>query len=64
MQNAGTVMKEILDILEDIPRDLLDKARCVIVLRSTLKAALTSRTGQISAGVIRLFCQTHFGGTD
>jgi len=39
LQNAGTVMKEILDIPEDIPQDMLDKARCVIVLPSVLKAA-------------------------
>src|SRR5215469_4649107 len=39
IQNAGTVMKEILNVPDDIPRDLLDKARCVIVLPSVLKAA-------------------------
>ena len=39
IQNAGTVLKEILDVPDDIPRDLLDKARCVIVFPSVLKAA-------------------------
>jgi lipid-binding SYLF domain-containing protein len=39
LQNAGTVMQEILDIPDDIPQDLLDKARCVIVMPSVLKAA-------------------------
>jgi len=39
LQNAGTVIKEVLDIPDDIPQDLLDKARCVIVLPSVLKAA-------------------------
>ena len=39
LQNAGTVMQEILDIPDDIPQDLLDKARCVVVLPSVLKAA-------------------------
>jgi len=39
LQNAGTVIQEILDIPDDIPQDLLDKARCVIVLPSVLKAA-------------------------
>src|SRR5271154_4366601 len=39
LENAGTVMQEILDIPDDIPQDLLDKARCVIVLPSVLKAA-------------------------
>ena len=39
MQNAGTVIKEILDVPDDIPQDLIDKARCVIVFPSVLKAA-------------------------
>src|SRR5271156_7114258 len=39
LENAGTVMQEILDIPDDIPQDLLDKARCVVVLPSVLKAA-------------------------
>lgn len=39
LQNAGQVMKEILDIPDDIPQDLLDKARCVIVMPSVMKAA-------------------------
>src|SRR4249920_2939612 len=39
LQNAGTVMQEILDIPEDIPQDLMDNARCVVVLPSVLKAA-------------------------
>jgi SH3 domain-containing YSC84-like protein 1 len=39
LQNAGQVMKEILDIPDDIPQSLLDKAFCVIVMPSVLKAA-------------------------
>src|ERR1700682_4796726 len=39
IENAGTVLQEILDIPDDIPQDLLDKARCVIVFPSVLKAA-------------------------
>ncbi|GAC1661306.1 MAG: hypothetical protein PVS2B2_13140 [Candidatus Acidiferrum sp.] len=39
LQSAGTVIQEILDIPDDIPQDLLDKARCVVVLPSVLKAA-------------------------
>jgi SH3 domain-containing YSC84-like protein 1 len=39
LENAGTVMKEILDIPDDIPQSLLDKAACVIVMPSVLKAA-------------------------
>src|SRR5438309_5587245 len=39
LQNAGKVMQEILNVPDDIPQDLLDKARCVVVLPSVLKAA-------------------------
>jgi lipid-binding SYLF domain-containing protein len=39
LQNSGTVIKEILDIPDDIPQSLLDKAECVVVLPSVLKAA-------------------------
>ena len=39
LKNAGTVIQEILDIPDDIPQDVLDKARCVVVLPSVLKAA-------------------------
>jgi lipid-binding SYLF domain-containing protein len=39
LQNAGTVMGEILNIPDDIPQDLLDKTRCVVVMPSVLKAA-------------------------
>ncbi len=39
LENAGTVIQEILDVPDNIPQDLLDKARCVVVLPSVLKAA-------------------------
>jgi lipid-binding SYLF domain-containing protein len=39
LQNAGEVIKEILNIPDDIPQDLLDKADCVIVIPSVLKFA-------------------------
>lgn len=39
LANAGRVMKEILDVPDDIPQDILDKARCVVVLPSVVKAA-------------------------
>ena len=37
--NANSVMAEILDVPDDIPRDLLDRARCVVVMPSVIKAA-------------------------
>jgi len=39
LKDCGAVLKEILDIPEDIPKDLLDKAECVVVYPSVLKAA-------------------------
>jgi len=39
IRNAGKVMVEILNVPDDIPVDLLDKAECVIVLPSVMKAA-------------------------
>src|SRR5246500_3486473 len=57
LKNCGTVLKEILDIPDDVPKDLLDKADCVVVFPSVLKAAfvvggsygrgaMTCRTGE------------------
>jgi len=39
LRNADTVLKEILKVPDNIPQELLDKARCVIVMPSVLKAA-------------------------
>jgi SH3 domain-containing YSC84-like protein 1 len=39
LRNCGTVLKEILDLPDNIPQDLLDKADCVVVFPSVLKAA-------------------------
>ena len=39
LDNCGTVLREIMDIPDDIPTDLIDKAECIIVYPSVLKAA-------------------------
>jgi len=39
LQDSGEVMKEIINIPDDIPQNLLDKADCVIVIPSVLKGA-------------------------
>jgi lipid-binding SYLF domain-containing protein len=39
VQDAGVVLKEILNIPDNIPQDLLDKAECVIILPSVKKGA-------------------------
>jgi lipid-binding SYLF domain-containing protein len=61
LENCGTVLKEIMDIPDDIPQDLIDKAECVIAYPSVLKAAfvvggsygrgaMTCRTGEHYTG--------------
>jgi lipid-binding SYLF domain-containing protein len=40
LENSGRVLKEILDIPDDIPADLLDKAECVAIFPSVLKLAI------------------------
>jgi len=39
VEDAGVVLKEILNIPDDIPQDLLDKAECIVILPSVLKGA-------------------------
>src|SRR6202045_4206767 len=39
LRNCGTVLNEILSVPDNIPQDLLDKADCVVVFPSVLKAA-------------------------
>src|ERR1700716_1692725 len=39
LRNSGAVLKEILDVPDSIPQDLLDKADCVVVFPSVVKAA-------------------------
>ena len=38
VKEAGTVLKEILNVPDDIPQDLLNKAECVVILPSVKKA--------------------------
>ena len=40
LQEAGAVMKEILNIPEGIPQNILNKAECVMVFPSVLKFAI------------------------
>ena len=40
VKDAGQVLKEILNIPDDIPPDLLDRAECIVVLPSVKKAAI------------------------
>ena len=40
VENAGTVMKEILNAPDGIPQSVLDKADCVVILPSVVKFAI------------------------
>jgi lipid-binding SYLF domain-containing protein len=40
LRNCATVLKEILDVPDDIPQDLLDRAECVLVFPSVKKVAV------------------------
>ena len=61
LENCGTVLKEILDIPDDIPQDLLDKAECVIIYPSVLKAAFIIG-GSFGRGAMTCRTGEHFTG--
>jgi lipid-binding SYLF domain-containing protein len=61
VQNAGTVMKEILTVPDDIPQQLLDKAECVIVLPSVMKFAFVFG-GSYGRGVMTCRSGSDFAG--
>src|SRR5215469_9737881 len=61
LQNAGQVIKDILNIPDDIPQDLLDKAECVIVVPSMLKVAF-GISGSYGRGVMTCRSGEHFQG--
>jgi lipid-binding SYLF domain-containing protein len=61
LENCGLILKEILDIPDDIPQDLLDKSECVVVYPSVMKAAFVLGA---SYGRGAMSCRTgeHFTG--
>jgi lipid-binding SYLF domain-containing protein len=61
LENCGLVLKEILDIPDDIPQDLLDKSECVIVYPSVLKAAFVIG-GSYGRGAMSCRTGEHFTG--
>ena len=61
LRESGTVLKEVLDVPEGVPKDLLDRAECVLVYPSVKKfavgvggsygrGAITCRTGEHYTG--------------
>src|ERR1700730_12332915 len=61
LQNADLVMHEILNVPDNIPQGLLDKARCVIVMPSVLKAAFVIG-GSYGRGVMVCLTGKNFSG--
>jgi len=61
LDNCGTVLKEILDIPDDIPQDLLDKSECVIGYPSVLKAAFVIG-GSYGRGAMSCRTGEHYTG--
>ena len=59
--NAGQVMVEILNVPDDIPQNLLDKAECVIVLPSVIKFAI-GFGGSYGRGVMTCRSGKEFSG--
>jgi lipid-binding SYLF domain-containing protein len=61
VKDAGVVLKEILNIPDDIPKDLLDRAECVVVLPSVKKLAI-GIGGSYGRGVMVCRGGEHFTG--
>ena len=61
LENSGMVMEEIMNIPDDIPQDLLDKAECVVVFPSVLKAAFIVG-GSYGRGAMVCRSGEHFTG--
>jgi SH3 domain-containing YSC84-like protein 1 len=63
LENSGRVLKEILDIPDDIPADLLNKAECVAIFPSVLKFAIAIGIGgSYGRGVMTCRKGEHYTG--
>jgi lipid-binding SYLF domain-containing protein len=61
LENCGMVIKEVMDIPDNIPEDLIDKADCIIVFPSVLKAAFVIG-GSYGRGAMTCRSGEHFTG--
>jgi len=61
VKDSGQVLKEILNIPDDIPKDLLNRAECVIILPSVVKFAI-GIGGSFGRGVMICRSGEHFTG--
>ena len=62
VKDAGQVLKEIIDIPDNIPKDLFDRAECVLVLPSVKKFAI-GIGGSFGRGVMSCRSGQHFTGS-
>jgi lipid-binding SYLF domain-containing protein len=61
LDNAGSVLEEILNIPDNLPQDLLDKAECVVIFPSVLKFAF-GFGGSYGRGAMVCRSGAHFTG--
>src|SRR5271165_4324978 len=61
VKESGAVLNEILNIPDDIPQDLLDKAECLIILPSVKKGAF-GIGASYGRGVMICRSGEHYGG--
>jgi len=61
LEACGQVFKEIMDIPDGIPKELLNKAECVIVIPTVLKFAI-GVGGDFGRGAISCRTGQHFTG--
>jgi lipid-binding SYLF domain-containing protein len=61
VKDAGVVLKEILNIPDNIPQDLLDKAECLVILPSVKKGAF-GVGGSYGRGIMICRSGPHYTG--
>jgi lipid-binding SYLF domain-containing protein len=61
LENAGTVMQEVMGVPDNIPQELLEKAECIIVFPSVMKAAFVVG-GSYGRGAMVCRTGAHFKG--
>jgi lipid-binding SYLF domain-containing protein len=62
LENCATVLEEILNVPDDIPPDLLDKAECVGIIPSLKKLTLFGAGGSYGAGAFVCRSGLRFNG--
>src|SRR5580693_8164449 len=61
LENAGSVLEEILNVPDNIPQELLDKAECVVIFPSVIKFAI-GLGGSYGRGAMICRSGEHFTG--